>query len=178
MDVQYTFKVNDKEIPYYYFIYQHEFDRTIRIKSLRERRNYTLFDGQYLPQYLTAETAKQFDFNQDYVVFQQAMIVILHSFDDNQSKDLDNFSYKPFIDTIRKTKIIRDDSWKEVSITKLGQYAEEQRIELYVVPKQYYPEFLMYDLSFLFKKEDLILRSAKEEIEHQKIRNQRIERLF
>lgn len=140
---QHTFVYQDREIPYYHFIYKKNFTEIIGKRQKGRRRNY-FSDGTYLPQYIGEETKKQFNFeNNDFVTFDKAMIVIIHAFDDIRIlRDLDNYHYKPFIDVIRKLQIVSDDSWQEVALNTIGILEEEERIEIFVVPFSYYPEFI------------------------------------
>src|SRR5690554_6137002 len=142
VEVQNTFMYQVNEIPYYKFIYKRNLIDII-LKKQKGRRYY-FSDGTYLPQYIGEETKKQFNFeNNDFVTFDKAMIVIIHAFDDIRiPRDLDNYHYKPFIDVIRKLQIVSDDSWQEVALNTIGILEEEERIEIFVVPFSYYPEFI------------------------------------
>ena len=94
MKPQFTFWVEGKDIPYYHFHYEKEFIEVLRIRG----RRYYFKDGTYLPEYIKEETLKQYDFDQDYPIFDKAMVLIFHSFTESIQRDLDNYSYKPFID--------------------------------------------------------------------------------
>ena len=153
MDYQYSFQIYGNTVPYYHFHYEKEFKEVIRIKNIQEKNRsnrYYFKDGTYLPQFVNQETAKQFNFNSDYATFEKAIILIIHSFSDEVPKDLDNYYYKPFIDVIRKLKIIEDDSWEQAGITNLGSYADNECIDVYVVPYQFYIYFLSQKLDYLF----------------------------
>jgi hypothetical protein len=156
MNYQYNFVVNDKVVPYYHFKYEKEFKEVIRIRDIQEKSRksrYYFKDGTYLPQYISQETTKQFDFQSNYVTFERVMIVIVHWFPDFFPKDLDNYYYKPFIDVFRRLKIIEDDSWKQVGVMNLGEYADKERIDIYIIPYQYFGDFITRELFHLFDKE-------------------------
>lgn len=155
MDYQNSFQIKGEVVPYYHFHYEKEFKEVIRIKNIQEKNRsnrYYFKDGTYLPKFIRQETIKQYDFSSGYVSFGKVMIIIIHSFSDDIPKDLDNYHYKPFIDVIRKLKIVEDDSWQQVGITTLGQHSEIESIDLYVVPYHFYVEFLCQKLSNLFKE--------------------------
>lgn len=168
--------MKDDYIPYYHFQYRKEFKDVLRIKAIQRsnRKRYYFKDGTYLPQYIAQETTKQFNFNSDYATFERVMIVIVHWFSDRIPKDLDNYHYKPFIDEIRRLKIIEDDSWENVGLTNIGGYADHEYIDLYVIPYQYYIEFLEMKLRHLFKKKYQI-SSIKEKSERKVIKNNEFE---
>ncbi|MFD2658461.1 MULTISPECIES: hypothetical protein [Gracilibacillus] len=172
MKTQYSFKNDDgKVIPFYKFSYQKDFSSVLRVRKTKYNRQYLFADGTYLPQFISSETAKQFDFNSNYVVFEKAMLIIVHAFAGyNVISDLDNYTYKPFIDTIRKLKIIEDDTWRESSITNIGVLSEEEKIDLYVVPFQHYIDFLIHELKYIFT-EDFNIQSIREKEEMEKLAN-------
>lgn len=152
MNIQNSFQVNGENIPFYHFYYEKEFSEVIRNKKISRKNSYYFKDGKYLPQFLAEETTKQFDFDSDYVAFEKAMFITIHAFSDFYTpRDLDNFNYKPFIDVIRKLKIVKDDTWKEVNTAHFGIYEEKESVDLYVVPFQYTLPFLQYELNGLFE---------------------------
>lgn len=157
MEFQYSFNLNGKFIPYYHFYYEKEFKEVLRIRQIQEsypKNRYYFKDGTYLPQFISQETTEQFNFDSDYVTFERVMFLIIHRFaaDDDIPKDLDNYYYKPFIDVIRRLKIIDDDSWKQAGIMNIAEYGEKESIDMYVVPYQYFIDFLKNELDFLFRK--------------------------
>lgn len=156
MNYQYCFEIGNKTIPYYHFKYEKEFKEVLRIDKLQrlnKGNRYYFEDGTYLPQFISQETQKQFDFQSNYVTFERVMMIIIHWFSDFIPKDLDNYYYKPFIDVFRRLKIIEDDSWKQVGIMNLGEYADNEKIDVYIIPYQYFNNFISQKLVYLFKGE-------------------------
>ncbi|WP_157052515.1 RusA family crossover junction endodeoxyribonuclease [Ornithinibacillus contaminans] len=128
-----TFSFNGLEIPYYHLQYDGEFYQYLRLK------NRYLADGTRINSYFANETIKQI---KSLEPFDKAFMTIIHYFPDNRSRDLDNNYYKPIIDSIRKARIIEDDSWQNVSLLTLGDLADKEKIEVYVTPHEYAIEFL------------------------------------
>ncbi len=170
MDIQFCFEAHDgKTIPYYKFTYKYPFTKVLKTRNKRYKREYVLEEGMYLPEYIAKETTRQFDFNSNYVVFDKVMFVIVHGFAECKAiRDLDNYTYKPFIDTIRKLKVIDDDTWEESGITNIGVETSEELIDLYVVPYKYYIEFLKIELDHLFYKKTKI-QSVRDKLERERI---------
>lgn len=175
LNFQCSFKVKEKDIPYYHFYYENKFTEVLRkaeIQSRTRENRYYFKDGTYLPQFISQETTKQFDFSSDYVTFKRAMIVIIHRFSDHILRDLDNYYYKPFIDVIKKLKIIEDDSWEHVGILNIGGFAEEkENIEIFVIPFQYFVDFINQKLRFLFAG-NYQFSSKKEQAEQEEMGNE------
>lgn len=150
MNVQYLFKNDGEEIPYYRFLYRNDFKQVLKVSGVR---NYWFKDGTYLPEFIKEETLKQHDFSDNYPAFDKTMILFIHWFEDLKRRDIDNYSYKPFIDVIRKLRIVEDDSWKEVSVTTIGLLAkegDEESVEMHVIPFEYFPDYLKVKYASLF----------------------------
>lgn len=165
MDLQNSFKVNGHEIPYYHFLYEDNLHVLLRRKNYWKARQATLENGMSLLEYLAKETDKQFNFNNaNFPVFERAVMLIIHYFSDNRTHDLDNFIYKPIVDTIKKTRIIPDDNYKNLSLFYVGQPDTKDCLEVYLVPFSYFIEFAnqhFYELTdtFISKKQ---IRSIQE----------------
>lgn len=142
MDCQYTFNINGKEIPYYHFLYDENLHVLLRRKNYWKARSGKLPDGSTLLEFLAKETHRQFDFhNSNFPVFNRAVMLIIHYFRDNRIHDLDNFVYKPIIDNIRKTRIIKDDDYQSLSLFLVGQKDIKDCIEVFVIPYAYFLDF-------------------------------------
>lgn len=146
-------KLNVKgfEVPYYHFVYEGEF-----YKYLRIRNNKYFGNGMRINEYFLTETFKQYDFHDEFIAFTKAMMVIIHNFTDYTERDLDNNSYKPVIDAVRKTGIIENDSWFNLSLMLLGDEAENEKIEVFIIPHEYTAHFIFSNelsiISNLFKR--------------------------
>ncbi|WP_411954759.1 hypothetical protein ACKXGF_02760 [Alkalibacillus sp. S2W] len=92
------------------------------------------------------ETNKQYDFfgeySESHPVFSKAMLIIIHSFTDLKPRDLDNYYYKPVIDTVKHLNVITDDTWSECSITVYGRQDTKNYIEVVVVPHDKFLNFM------------------------------------
>ena len=143
--------INGLEIPYYHFLYEGDF-----YKYLRIRNNKYFGNGMRINEYFLTETFKQYDFNGEYTAFTKALMVIVHHFTDYTERDLDNNSYKPIIDAIRKTGIIENDSWYNLSLMMIGDEAENEKIEAFIIPHEYTGDFMFPNaipsLNNLFKR--------------------------
>lgn len=162
MNIQYSFKSEGEEIPYYRFLYRNDFKQVLKVKG---GRNYWFEDGTYLPEFIKEETLKQHDFGHNYPAFDKVMVLFIHWFEDLKRRDVDNYSYKPFIDVIRKLRIVDDDSWKEVSINTIGLLAKEgekESVEMHVVPFAFYPEYLKSKHASLFNTNNFKKKSMQE----------------
>ncbi|MBA2176812.1 hypothetical protein H0266_18190 [Halobacillus locisalis] len=177
MKTQKTFKYNDENIPYYHFVYQGDFSHVIhrkkRIPSHEDRIK--VKNRTELASFLIDKTIEQFDFPNyqgDYPHFNEAVIVIIHSFTDLYTRDLDNFYYKPIIDVIKHTGIIKDDTWDSCSLTNFGKNDTENKIQAFVIPHSYYPHFFINEvepeLNKLFEKQTKIETRAMREEKIQK----------
>lgn len=136
------FEVDGKQIPYYYFIYDKNLHVLLRRKNYWKAIQTKLEDGTYLIEYLMNETWKQFDDSENFYVFDRAFMLIIHYFSDNRIRDVDNFVYKPIIDCIKKTRIIKDDDFKNLALTTVGQPDIKDCIEVYLIPFWYYGDFI------------------------------------
>lgn len=132
-------------IPYYHFIYEGDFYNYLRIKN-----NKLLANGMRINQYFFKETYTQYKNSELDLKFEKALMILIHSFPDNQPRDLDNIQYKPVIDAIRKTKIINDDSWQNLSLMYLGSLSEKEKIDVYLVPHTHVRNFLSSELNSYF----------------------------
>jgi|SRR5690606_12937635 len=128
-----TFSFKGLDIPFYHLKYKGEFYDDLRLK------NRFLSDGTRVNEEFAKQTKNQI---KELVPFDKATMMIVHYFPDYKTRDLDNNYYKPVIDSIRKSRIIKDDSWQNLSLLTLGDIAEQESIELYVVPHKYTIEFL------------------------------------
>jgi hypothetical protein len=140
-----TFSVGGIDIPYYHFIYKGDF-----YKYLRIRNNKLLGNGMRINEYFQKRAYEHYNFKSNELVFNKGLMIIIHYFRDLGKRDLDNNSYKPLIDGIKKTGIIKDDSWQDLSLMFIGAMVEEndeseERIETFVVPHEYSREFLFSD---------------------------------
>lgn len=136
-----SISVKGQNIPFYHFVFEGEF-----YKYLRIRNNRLLGDGTRINEHFLKGSFEQYDFNNTYYVFSRAVMIIIHYFTDLSKRDLDNNSYKPVIDGIRKTGIIPDDNWQDLSLMVLGDIVSEigaqERIEAFVVPHYYFIDFI------------------------------------
>ncbi len=126
------------EIPYYHFLYEGDF-----YKYLRIRNNKYLGDGSRINEYFLNNTFEQYDLDDTFIAFQRAMMIIIHYFKDYNERDLDNNSYKPVIDAIKKTGIIKDDAWYNLSLMFLGNQNENEKIETIIIPHEYLSDFIL-----------------------------------
>lgn len=135
------FNHRGENIPYYHFTYEGEF-----YKYLRIRNNKLLGNGTRINEFFVKKSFEQYEFNSDYYIFPKAVMIIIHYFDDLKNRDLDNNSYKPLIDGIKKTGIIEDDSWQNLSIMLIGSInksgGSKEKIETILVPSQHFITFL------------------------------------
>jgi len=122
------FQFQNKSIPYYHFSYNGDFYKDLRAKNM------ILADGTRINSFFNQKTFEQYNFNQPYVQFRKAAMFLVHSFPDQIGRDLDNYIYKPVIDSLRKTGIFFDDTWQNISLFLLGDYAEQEKIEVFLVP--------------------------------------------
>ncbi|TMN20935.1 RusA family crossover junction endodeoxyribonuclease [Lentibacillus cibarius] len=76
--------------------------------------------------------------------FGKSALLILHYFKDNVRRDLDNGNSKCIIDAIRYTRLIADDSWKELSLFQQGHPDSQNHIQAYLVEEQNLVSFLAY----------------------------------
>lgn len=136
-----TISARGQRIPFYHFVFEGEF-----YKYLRIRNNRLLTDGARINEFFVKKSFEHYDFNNPYFVFNRAVMIIIHCFSDFSKRDLDNNCYKPVIDGIRKTGIIPDDNWRNLSLMILGDIIsgsdKQERIETYIVPHQFFKEFI------------------------------------
>jgi hypothetical protein len=125
------------EIPYYHFVYTGDIYRDLYRKNAKYFQ-----DGTRIKEFFARNTVKQFNDYEVKYAFSKAFMVIVHYFPDDTARDLDNYAYKPVIDSIRMTKIIEDDNWQNLSLFTLGDRAEKEKLELFIVPFRYTVEFL------------------------------------
>ncbi|TMN20850.1 RusA family crossover junction endodeoxyribonuclease [Lentibacillus cibarius] len=76
--------------------------------------------------------------------FGKSTLILLHYFRDNIRRDLDNSNSKCIIDAIRYTRLIADDSWKELSLFQQGHPDNKNHIQAYLVEEQNLVSFLAY----------------------------------
>jgi hypothetical protein len=155
------------EVPFYHFVYEGDF-----YKYLRIRNNKNFGNGMRINEYFLTETFKQYDFHGEFTAFAKAMMVIIHHFTDYTERDLDNNSYKPVIDAVRKTGIIENDSWFNLSLMLLGDDAENENIEVFIMPHEYTTDFLfsneLSSLSDLFKRPSISSITTNKEMSESK----------
>ncbi|MGP4073739.1 hypothetical protein ACTWQB_14435 [Piscibacillus sp. B03] len=146
MKAQKTFKTNNKTIPYYHFKFQGDFSHILKnSKNNKKSHQLNIANKEELRIYLIKEVYKQFDFSKyegSFPCFSKAMIVIIQSFNSLRNQDLDNFQYKIIVDTIRKTRIIDDDTWKDCSLMYLGKHDSNSEINTLIIPHEHFVEFL------------------------------------
>lgn len=139
------FNHGGERIPYYHFTYDGEFYRYLRI-----RNNKILGDGTRINEFFVKKSFEQYNFSGNYYIFPKAVMIIIHYFADFKKRDMDNNSYKPLIDGIKKTGIIQDDSWQDLSIMLIGGVnksgVSEERIDSILVPSQYFIGFLSSEI--------------------------------
>lgn len=143
MDFQNSFQVDGKEILYYFFSYDKNIHALMRRRNYWKARSSELDDGSTLLRFLAKETFKQLDKNSNFPVFQHSVMIIIHYFADYRTHDLDNFIYKPIVDTIKRTLIIPDDDYSNLSIFNIGERDVQDRIEVYVIPHAFFVNFVM-----------------------------------
>lgn len=132
------FTFNGLEIPFYYFEYEGNFYQDIYRKNAKY-----FHDGMRIKEFFANKTVEQLNSYSSKYTFRKAFMLIVHYFPDDRARDLDNYAYKPVIDSIRMTRVIEDDSWQNLSLFTLGDSSETERLEVYVVPFQYTIEFLL-----------------------------------
>jgi hypothetical protein len=141
--VAHTVEHNGIKIPYYHFVYFGEFHKIL----LKRNRKHCLRDGTDIREFFNKISYHQYDFSGNYTVFEKAILITIHYFENNIERDLDNLNYKPLIDGIRKTGIIKDDSWQHLSFMHFGNLIpdedEDERIEVYVIPQSFLVDFLL-----------------------------------
>jgi len=81
------------------------------------------------------DTFKQYDFSKINLRFEQACIIIIHHFKDGRGRDLDNLNSKYLVDAVRRTAVIKDDSWQHLSHLLFGARGEEDFVEVYLVSR-------------------------------------------
>lgn len=170
---QNSFVVDGEIIPYYHFLYEENLHVLLRRKKYWKARSNKLDDGSSLISFLMEETFSQFDSNADFPVFERAVMLIIHYFSDNRRHDLDNFVYKPIVDCIRKTRIIRDDDYSNLSIFSVGQQDIKDCIEVFLVPFAYFVDFAnqhFYELTDFYTSESEFktIKQVEEETKKQK----------
>lgn len=154
-----SFKVGGRDVPYYHFLYDKNLHVLLRRKNYWKAKNRKLDNGKSIMEYLTEETYKQFDFNSNYPVFERAVMLIIQYFRDKRMRDMDNYVYKPIVDTIRKTGIIMGDDYRHLSLFYVGQPDIKDCIGVYVIPYAYFVDFakeFFYELTDPFIEIDQI----------------------
>lgn len=136
------------QIPYYHFIYEGSFYKDLRVK------NSIFADGTRVNSFFNTQTFLQHDFDRPYVRFQKAALFIIHHFSDQRERDLDNCMYKPVIDALRKTGVFPDDCWQHLSLFLLGDCAEVEKIEAFLVPHHSVIDFMRVRFDRRFKAEE------------------------
>ena len=135
-----TFTTKGQAIPYYYFVYEGDF-----YKYLHIRNNKYFGNGTRINEFFLNETFRQYDFSDTFTAFTKATMIIIHCFPDYTERDLDNNSYKPVIDAVRKIGIIENDAWYNLSLMLFGDEAESEKIEAFIVPHEYTGNFITSD---------------------------------
>src|SRR3954469_20118115 len=138
----------NNNIPYYHFTYKGDFYRDLKAKNM------IFTDGTRINSFFNQKTFEQHDFSKPYVKFKKAVMFIVHYFPDQTGRDLDNYIYKPIIDSLRKTGIFFDDTWQHLSLFLLGDHAKQEKIEVFLVPHHSTTNFMQECMSdrFLHKK--------------------------
>src|SRR4051812_21695921 len=137
----------NNNIPYYHFTYKGDFYRDLKAKNM------IFTDGTRINSFFNQKTFEQHDFSKPYVKFKKAVMFIVHYFPDQTGRDLDNYIYKPVIDSLRKTGIFFDDTWKNISLFLLGDYAEQEKIEVFLVPHHSAAAFMQECMGERFQSE-------------------------
>ena len=151
MYVQNSFQVENEIVPFYKFTYKKNIQMLLNRKEYWKKRNNRLPNGKFLMEYINEVTFSQINFKNDKrPIFEKAMMVFIHHFTDNRRHDLDNYVYKPIVDSVRLTKIIPDDNYKHLSFSYFGKKCNEEYIEVFIVPIQYYLDFCQQRLKYLF----------------------------
>ena len=135
------------KIPYYHFIYEGEFFNELKAKNM------VLVDGTRINSLFNQKTFEQYDFTQPFVRFKKAAMFFIHYFSDQIVRDLDNYIYKPVIDSIRKTGIFFDDNWQHLSLFLMGDHAAKEKIEVFLVPHNAAAVFMSTCLESRFQEE-------------------------
>ncbi|KAA9019023.1 RusA family crossover junction endodeoxyribonuclease [Niallia endozanthoxylica] len=141
------FQFQNKSIPYYHFFYKGDFYKDLRAKNM------VLADGTRINSFFNQKTFEQHNFDQPYVRLRKAAMFIVHYFPDQIGRDLDNYIYKPVIDSLRKTGIFFDDTWQNISLFLLGDYAEQEKIEVFLVPHSSAAVFMQECMGERFQSE-------------------------
>lgn len=133
MNMQTSMIIDGKEIPYYQFIFK--MDMTPHLNKSRKQRY--LSNGQSFIDYVIQECFDQFDFTNDYWMFERASVLFLQGFHRSQSIDFDNQNYKPLIDAVKKLCIFPDDNYKHLSMHFVGQESQNPSMNIYIFPMKY-----------------------------------------
>jgi len=141
------FVCQNKKTPYYHFIYEGHFYKNLKAKNM------IFEDGTRINGFFNQKTFEQYDFTQPFVRFKKAAMFIVHYFPDQRERDLDNYIYKPVIDSIRKTGIFFDDNWQHLSLFLMGDHAAREKIEVFLVPHNAAAIFMSTCLEGRFQEE-------------------------
>lgn len=167
------FEVKGKKIPYYYFVYDKELHVLLRRRNYFKALHTKLDDGRSLVEFLMDETFRQFNNEENFYVFERAFMLVVHYFKDHFIRDIDNYVYKPIVDCIKKTRIIKDDDYSNLAFSYVGQKDIKDCIEVYVIPFLYFGAFMrqaFYDFTDPYISETQIrtINDVEEEKRNQK----------
>src|SRR5699024_278897 len=76
--------------------------------------------------------------------FQNARIFIQHFYKNNIISDLDNRNHKYIIDALRLGRIIKDDSWQNISLDISGHLDNKEHIKVYIIEEKNKYDFAKY----------------------------------
>lgn len=92
--------------------------------------------------YFLRETLQAYDWTTVDNQFDKAAVYVAHFFASDRKRDLDNRNRKYLLDALRRTLLIKDDSWQHVSWMEEGFRDQRDHIEVFVMDRRDFPCFL------------------------------------
>lgn len=92
--------------------------------------------------YYLTETLQSYDWTAVNDQFDKAAVYVAHYFASDRKRDLDNRNRKYLLDALRRTLLIKDDSWQYISWMEEGFRDDRDHIEVFVMDRKYFPCFL------------------------------------
>lgn len=101
---------------------------------------------QELRNYYIDATWQAYDWTKVTDRFDYAFVAIIHSFENLKIRDLDNRNRKLLLDALRKTLLIKDDSWQKITYYEKGIKSDDYNVKMYVGDELFYDKIILFAL--------------------------------